>query len=204
MFSEKSEKQGRRLLLIDNYDSFTYILAHYLGEFLRGEVLIVKNDEINLKQAINFNPDFLVISPGPGTVLNKEDIGNSFEIFSYFYDKIPVLGVCLGHQFIADFFGGKIVNAPLVMHGKKSQIINTGKGIFWGLAPKFSVMRYHSLLAEASSFPKQLEVTAKTSDNLIMAFQHKQLPVFGVQFHPESIGSEFGKKMIENFLNTSN
>lgn len=188
------------ILIIDNYDSFTYILAHYLAFAKKGPVLVVKNDEIDPAMVKKLKPNFLVISPGPGNPENSGDLGNMAEIFAYCMGRMPILGVCLGHQFIAHFFGGRIVKAKEVVHGKTSPVNNFGGKIFAGLPDKFNVMRYHSLMVEKANFPAVLKITAETDDGIIMALEHEKLPIFGVQFHPESFASQFGEKIITNFL----
>ncbi|MBS3067070.1 aminodeoxychorismate/anthranilate synthase component II [Candidatus Micrarchaeota archaeon] len=183
-----------KLLLIDNFDSFVYNLYQYFGE-LGCEVDVFRNDEITLETAAQY--DKIVISPGPGDPTNKKDFGICSEIIS----KInkPILGVCLGHQGIISTFGGKIIRAAKPMHGKMSEIKHNGNGIFAGVKNPLKVMRYHSLIGE--NLPDCLEVLAKSQDdNSIMAVQHKTLPIFGVQFHPESILTEEGKKILQNFL----
>jgi anthranilate synthase/aminodeoxychorismate synthase-like glutamine amidotransferase len=188
----------KRTVIIDNYDSFTYILKQYFGE-LGGNPVVFKNDEITVAQLKKLKPTHLVISPGPGTVMHKKDVGITFEALKAFTGKIPVLGVCLGHQALGHFFGGKIVKAPQVMHGKRSFIYHTEEGLFRGLKNPFEAMRYHSLAVEDRPL-KKLYVTARTEDGVIMGLQHEKYPVFGVQFHPESLGTRDGKKIIQNFL----
>lgn len=184
------------ILMIDNYDSFTYNLVQYLGEL--GEELIVKrNDEITLDEIEKLNPTYLMISPGPCT---PNDAGISLKAIEYFAGKIPILGVCLGHQAIAQVFGGDVVRAEKLMHGKTSSITHEGLGLFNELPSPIDVTRYHSLIVKKETFPDELEVTAWTNDGEIMALKHKTLPIEGVQFHPESIMSQFGKEMLKNFL----
>ena len=184
------------ILMIDNYDSFTYNLVQYLGEL--GEELVVKrNDEITLEEIEAMAPTYLMISPGPCT---PNEAGISLKAIEYFAGKMPILGVCLGHQAIAQVFGGEVIRAKTLMHGKTSSITHEGMGLFNDLPSPIDVTRYHSLIVDEKSFPNQLEVTAWTSDGEIMALKHKTLPIEGVQFHPESIMSQFGKEMLKNFL----
>ncbi len=189
------------LLMIDNYDSFTYNLVQYLGE-LGEEVLVYRNDEIDLAKVAELKPDHIVISPGPCT---PNEAGISVPLIKEFAGKIPLLGVCLGHQSIAQAFGGKIVRAKQVMHGKTSRICHHNTGVFKGLSPHFVATRYHSLVIEQSTLPNCLEVTAWTENDdgsldEIMGVRHKQLPIEGVQFHPESILTEHGHDLLRNFL----
>lgn len=184
------------ILMIDNYDSFTYNLVQYLGEL--GEELIVKrNDEITLEEIEELSPTYLMISPGPCT---PNEAGISLKAIEYFAGKIPILGVCLGHQAIAQVFGGEVVRAERLMHGKTSSITHEGLGLFSDLPSPIDVTRYHSLIVKKETFPDELEITACTKDDEIMALKHKTLPIEGVQFHPESIMSQFGKEMLRNFL----
>ena len=184
------------LLVIDNYDSFTYNLVQYLGE-LGQAVRVVRNDEIAAADIGQIAPTHIVISPGPCT---PNEAGISLETIKLWAGKIPILGVCLGHQSIGQAFGGKIVRAARVMHGKTSKIFHDEKGVFAGLPNPFEATRYHSLLIERASVPDVLEVTAKTWDEEIMAVRHKTLPVEGVQFHPESFLTTVGKDLLRNFL----
>ncbi|HCE43473.1 MAG TPA: anthranilate/aminodeoxychorismate synthase component II [Lentisphaeria bacterium] len=184
-------------LMIDNYDSFTYNLVQYFGE-LGHLPEVVRNDKITMKELAKLPVEALVVSPGP---CSPREAGISCDAIEFFSSKeIPVLGVCLGHQCIGEVFGGKIVHAPSLMHGKVSEIIHGGKGIFKGIPDKFTATRYHSLVIEPSSFPPELEATARTEDGVIMGLQHRKLPVYGVQFHPESILTEHGHKLLGNFL----
>jgi len=184
--------------MIDNYDSFTYNLVQNLG--VLGEELVVKrNDEITVKEIETLNPDFLMISPGPCT---PNEAGVSIEAIEYFAGKIPVFGVCLGHQAIAQAFGGKVVRADRLMHGKTSQIFHDGKTIFTNIPSPFTATRYHSLIVEKETLPDCFEISAWTEENEIMAIRHKTLPVEGVQFHPESIMTSHGMKLLENFIQT--
>jgi anthranilate synthase/aminodeoxychorismate synthase-like glutamine amidotransferase len=184
------------LLVIDNYDSFTYNLVQYLGE-LGQAVRVVRNDEITAADIGAISPTHIVISPGPCT---PNEAGISLETIRLWAGKIPIFGVCLGHQSIGQAFGGKIVRAARVMHGKTSKIFHDEKGVFAGLPNPFEATRYHSLLIERVSVPDVLEVTAKTWDEEIMAVRHKTLPVEGVQFHPESFLTTVGKDLLRNFL----
>ena len=184
------------LLVIDNYDSFTYNLVQYLGE-LGQDVRVVRNDGIAAADVAGLAPSHLVVSPGPCT---PNEAGISLDVIKMYAGKIPILGVCLGHQSIGQAFGGKIVRAARVMHGKTSQIHHDGKGVFAGLPNPFEATRYHSLLIERASVPDCLEVTARTAEDEIMAVRHKTLPVEGVQFHPESILTAAGKELLRNFI----
>ena len=184
------------LLMIDNYDSFTYNLVQYLGE-LGQDVHVYRNDEIDLATVAALNPRHIVISPGPCTPL---EAGISVPLIQEFAGKIPILGVCLGHQSIGQAFGGKIVHAKQLMHGKTSPIYHTDTGVFRGLPNPFTATRYHSLVIERESCPDCLEITAWTEDQEIMGVRHKTLPIEGVQFHPESILTEHGHDMLRNFL----
>jgi anthranilate synthase component II len=183
------------LLLIDNYDSFTYNLVHFLGE-LGAEAHVVRNDKITVGDAIGLAPKAIVLSPGPCT---PNEAGICLELIEKAGPEIPILGVCLGHQAIGQVYGGKVIRAPHLMHGKLSSIRHTGKGIFKGLAKTFEATRYHSLIVERESLPTDLEITAE-SGSLVMGLQHRTYPVHGVQFHPESIASEEGHALLANFL----
>ena len=189
------------VLVIDNYDSFTYNLVQYLGE-LKQEVLVYRNDEITLDKIKEIKPSHIVISPGPG---RPDDAGISKSLISEFAGKIPILGVCLGHQCIGEVFGGKITNAPVLMHGKTSEIFHESNSIFSDIPSPFTATRYHSLIVDLESIKnKPLKVTAKTKDNLVMALEHKDFKnLLGVQFHPESILTEHGHKLLTNFLKLS-
>ncbi|MBT9613709.1 MAG: aminodeoxychorismate/anthranilate synthase component II [Burkholderiales bacterium] len=186
------------LLMIDNYDSFTYNLVQYFGE-LGQAVEVYRNDEIDLDRIAALKPDHIVISPGPCT---PNEAGVSVPTIKQFAGKIPILGVCLGHQSIGQAFGGKIVHAKQLMHGKTSEIHHKNVGVFAGLPSPFTATRYHSLVIERESIPECLEITAWTDDSEIMGVRHKTLAVEGVQFHPESILTEHGHAMLENFLTT--
>ena len=186
------------LLMIDNYDSFTYNLVQYFGE-LEQEVVVYRNDEIDLHRVAELNPAHIVISPGPCT---PTEAGVSVPLIQKFAGKIPILGVCLGHQSIGQAFGGKIVHAQQLMHGKTSQVFHKDTSVFNGLPNPFRATRYHSLVIERESLPDCLEVTAWTEDQEIMGIRHKTLAVEGVQFHPESILTEHGHAMLANFLHS--
>jgi len=184
------------ILMIDNYDSFTYNLVQYLGE-LGQRVLVYRNDVLSIADIKKINPAKIVISPGPG---RPEDAGISCEVIREFSGKIPILGVCLGHQAIGYVFGAKIVGAKKLMHGKTSRIYHNKKDIFKGIANPFLATRYHSLLVERKSLPDSLEITASTAENEIMGLKHKAFHVWGVQFHPESILTKSGKQILDNFI----
>ena len=186
------------LLMIDNYDSFTFNLVQYFGE-LGEEVRTYRNDEISLEQIEALNPSRICISPGPCT---PQEAGVSVPVLKHFAGKLPILGVCLGHQSIGAAFGGKVIRAQEVMHGKTSPITHTGVGVFKDLPSPYTITRYHSLAIERSSLPDCLEVTAWTADGEIMGVRHKNFAIEGVQFHPESILSEHGHALLKNFLNT--
>jgi anthranilate synthase/aminodeoxychorismate synthase-like glutamine amidotransferase len=189
---------ANKTLLIDNHDSFTHILAHHL-EAAGGEVIIKKNDEITLAEIQKMAPTHLVISPGPGHPANPEDFGICSEALRCFSASIPILGVCLGHQGLAQFFGASVVHAPQSMHGKRNLIQHKGNGLFTDLPNPLAVMRYHSLMVDPVTLSDDFEVTATSEDGVIMAIQHRILPLFGVQFHPESVGTEMGMNLIKNF-----
>jgi len=184
------------ILVIDNYDSFTYNLVQYLGE-LGASLKVYRNDKITLNGIKNLNPEKIVISPGPGV---PKDAGISEDVISSFGKTTPIFGVCLGHQAIGEVFGGKIVGSKYLMHGKTSMIYHDAKGIFKGIKNPFEATRYHSLIVERKSFPKGLKITAETKDKEIMALEHRSYPIYGVQFHPESILTFEGKKILRNFL----
>jgi anthranilate synthase component 2 len=184
------------LLLIDNYDSFTYNLFHYLGE-LGAEVRVVRNDEISAAEALGMMPDGIVLSPGPCT---PNEAGICLDVIKQANGTMPILGVCLGHQAIGQVYGGEIVRAPEPMHGKLSRVHHTGKSVFRGLNNDFLATRYHSLTIDPPSMPASLEVTATSEDGVIQGVMHKSHPVHGVQFHPESIASENGHALLANFL----
>ncbi len=184
------------ILVIDNYDSFTYNLVQYLGE-LGADLKVYRNDKITIAEIKRLKPARIVISPGPG---KPKDAGISEEVIRQFGSTTPILGVCLGHQAIGEVFGGRIVGAKSLMHGKTSKIYHNGKGIFKGIKNPFDATRYHSLLVERKTFPKILNITAETKDKEIMGLQHKTYPIYGVQFHPESILTVEGKRLLKNFL----
>jgi len=184
------------LLLIDNYDSFTYNLFHYLGE-LGADVRVVRNDEISATEALKLKPDGIVLSPGPCT---PNEAGICLDVIKLANGAMPILGVCLGHQAIGQVYGGSVVRAPEPMHGKLSRIHHTGKSVFRGLNNDFQATRYHSLTIDPPSMPASLEVTATSEDGVIQGVMHKTHPVHGVQFHPESIASENGHALLANFL----
>ena len=184
------------ILVIDNYDSFTYNLVQYLGE-LGADLKVFRNDKITIAGIKKLKPEKILISPGPGV---PRDAGISENVIKEFGKTTPILGVCLGHQAIGEVFGGRIILAKNLMHGKTSQIYHDGKGIFQGIKNPFDATRYHSLLVERKSFPKILNITAETKAKEIMALEHKNYPIYGVQFHPESILTVEGKKILKNFL----
>ncbi len=184
------------ILIIDNYDSFTYNLVQYLGE-MNVELNVVRNDKITIDEIRKLHPEAIVISPGPCT---PKEAGISVPLIKEFYRDIPILGVCLGHQSIGEAFGGDVVKAPSVVHGKTSEVLHEEKGIFKSIPNRFLATRYHSLVIAPKTMPKELEVTAKTEDGVVMGVQHKQYPIFGVQFHPESIATQHGKILLRNFV----
>ena len=184
------------LLMLDNYDSFTYNLVQYFGE-LGQEVVVRRNDEITLAEIASMAPERICVSPGP---CSPQEAGISVELIQHFAGKMPILGVCLGHQAIGAAYGGDIVRAQKIMHGKVSAITHTGTDVFKDLPSPFTVTRYHSLAIKRATLPDCLEVTAETSDGEIMGVRHKTLPVYGVQFHPESVLSEHGHALLQNFL----
>ncbi|HAJ56978.1 MAG TPA: anthranilate/aminodeoxychorismate synthase component II [Candidatus Omnitrophica bacterium] len=184
------------ILMIDNYDSFTYNLVQYLGE-LGEDLKVFRNDKISVAQIKKLKPEAVVISPGPGI---PQDAGISCDVINELKGKVPILGVCLGHQAIGYVFGGKIIRAKNLMHGKTSQIFHTGEYIFKGLPDPFEATRYHSLLIDNKTFPKELELLAWTKQKEIMGLRHKKYPIYGVQFHPESIMTKYGKQLLQNFL----
>lgn len=189
-----------KTLIIDNYDSFTYNLFQYIGE-LNGNPVVFENDKINLQQIEDLKTTHIVISAGPGTVEDREDFGICYEVIKTFMNRVPLLGVCLGHQGIVKTLGGQIEHAPTVMHGKQSSIEHQESAIFKNVPNLFSAMRYHSLCASPENFPNELKITAKSKDdNIIMAVEHCSYPLFGIQFHPESFGTEVGKTILKNFL----
>ena len=187
---------GPSVLLVDNYDSFTYNLYQYLGE-LGAELRVVRNDELSAEAAVALGPDRIVISPGPGT---PDQAGITLDLIRRAAGRIPVLGVCLGHQALGQAFGGDVRRAPKLMHGKTSEIHHDGKGVFAGLPDPFTATRYHSLVVERASVPESLEITAWTADGIVMGLRHREYPLEGVQFHPESILTTVGKDLLRNFL----
>jgi len=184
------------ILLLDNYDSFTYNLAQYLGE-LGCDVEVHRNDKISVEEIARRKPEKIVISPGPCT---PQEAGICVELVRRLAGKFPILGVCLGHQAIGVAFGGKIIRAPKLFHGKTSEIHHDRKGVFQKLSDPFTATRYHSLIVERKSLPRELAITAETSDGIIMGFRHRRFPVEGVQFHPESVLTQSGKQLLQNFL----
>jgi anthranilate synthase component 2 len=186
-----------KTLVIDNYDSFTYNLVHFLGE-LGADLTVRRNDKITLDEIAEMAPEAILLSPGPRT---PTEAGICLGVIDRFKSEIPLLGVCLGHQAMGQAMGGDVIRAPHLVHGKTSKINHTGKGIFRGLNAGFEATRYHSLIVRPETLPAELEVTATTEDGLIMGMQHRTLPMHGVQFHPESIASENGHALLQNFLN---
>ena len=184
------------IVLIDNYDSFTFNLFHYLGG-LGADVVVHRNDKIALDEVMGLDPDAIVLSPGPCT---PNDAGICLSLIDEAAETIPILGVCLGHQAIGQAFGGDVVRAPVPIHGKLSEIKHQGEGVFHGINAPFKATRYHSLVVDAATFPANLKVTAETDDKLVMGLAHRTLAVHGVQFHPESIASEHGHLILRNFL----
>ena len=185
------------ILLIDNYDSFSYNLYQLVGS-VESDIKIIRNDEYTIEEIEKMEPDALIISPGPG---RPEDAGVCIDAIKYFAEKMPILGVCLGHQAICEAFGGRVTYAKELMHGKQSKVYQGGSGrLFKGMGPEFKAARYHSLSAAAEDLPELLMVTAEAEDGEIMAVEHREYPVFGVQFHPESVMTPEGRKMIENFV----
>ena len=184
------------ILVVDNYDSFTYNLVQYLGE-LGAEVKVVRNDEVTLAQIEALKPERILVSPGP---CSPTEAGISCDVIRHFGPKLPLFGVCLGHQAIGQVYGGRVVRAGRLMHGKTSPIVHTGAGILAGMPNPFEAIRYHSLLVEKATLPAELELTAWTAEGEIMGVQHRTFPVVGVQFHPESILTQDGKRILHNFL----
>ena len=184
------------LLVIDNYDSFTYNLVQYFGQ-LGVEQRVFRNDEITPQEALALNPERVMLSPGP---CSPKEAGVTLDIIKAFAGRKPILGVCLGHQAIGYFYGGKVVRAGRLMHGKTSPILHRNTDLFQGLPQGFPATRYHSLLVERESFPAELEVTAETAEGEVMGLRHRKLPIWGVQFHPESIATEGGMSLLKNFL----
>ncbi len=186
-----------KCLLIDNYDSFTYNIVHYLSD-INIDVDIKRNDKITLEEITKLNPKAIFISPGPST---PNESGICLDVIKEFHKKIPIFGICLGHQAIAQYFGAKIIRASVPVHGKISEILHNKKGVFKNIQNPFLATRYHSLIIDRASLSKEFEITAWTKDEVIMAIKHKTLPLESVQFHPESIGTPDGKKMLQNFIN---
>jgi anthranilate synthase/aminodeoxychorismate synthase-like glutamine amidotransferase len=184
------------VFVLDNYDSFTYNLVQYMGE-LGAEMTVRRNDELSVEEVESLRPDRILLSPGPCT---PQEAGISIPLVRHFAGKIPVLGVCLGHQAIGAAFGGHVVRAPQLMHGKTSPVQHDGRSIFAGIPSPMTCTRYHSLIVADDGLPAELEVSARTSDGIIMALRHRQFPVEGVQFHPESVLTQDGKRLIQNFL----
>lgn len=193
---ENCGKGRAMLLVIDNFDSFTYNLVQYFAE-LGEKPVVYRNNAITVEQALALNPDRVLLSPGPCT---PTEAGVTIPVIAAFAGKKPILGVCLGHQSIGQHFGGKVIRAGRLMHGKTSPINHNGKDVFQGLPQRFLATRYHSLLVERSSLPDCLEITADTDEGEIMGLRHKTLPIWGVQFHPESLATQYGKEMLTNFL----
>lgn len=184
------------ILIIDNYDSFTYNLVQYLGE-LGADLQVVRNDQVTTAEIEKLSPQKIVLSPGPGT---PDEAGVTLEVITTFAGRIPLLGVCLGHQAMGQAFGGRVIRAPYLMHGKTSRILHDGRTIFRGIDNPFVATRYHSLIVERESLPEDLEISATTSDGLIMGLRHRHFNCEGVQFHPESIMTADGKRLLHNFL----
>lgn len=192
---------AKKTLIIDNYDSFTFNLYQYIGE-LGGNPVVLRNDAVTVDGIKRLAPTHIIISPGPGDPADPVYFGVNREVILHLSAVIPTLGVCLGHQGICSVLGGRVIRAREVMHGKTSEITHDGTGLFAGIQSPMTVMRYHSLIAEKASIPAELRVTAmEESDDIVMAVQHRTRPLFGVQFHPESIGTPEGKKILRNFLN---
>ncbi len=192
------KNETKKILVIDNYDSFTYNLVHLIGELDGVEIEVYRNDKITLDEITKIAPYAIILSPGPCT---PNEAGICVDLIKYFKAEIPIFGVCLGMQSIGQAFGGKIINAPSQMHGKTSPINHDGREIFEGLKNDFIATRYHSLAVERSTLPNELEIIAHSSDEAIMGLTHKKYPIYGVQFHPESISSQFGLEILINFLN---
>ena len=184
------------VFVLDNYDSFTYNLVQYMGE-LGAEMTVRRNDELTPQEVESLHPDRILLSPGPCT---PQEAGISIPLIQHFAGKVPILGVCLGHQAIGAAFGGNVVRAPKLMHGKTSEVIHDGRTLFNGIASPMTCTRYHSLIVAEDGLPRELEVTARTEDGIIMGLRHRKYPVEGVQFHPESVLTHDGKQLIKNFL----
>jgi anthranilate synthase/aminodeoxychorismate synthase-like glutamine amidotransferase len=184
------------VFVLDNYDSFTYNLVQYMGE-LGAEMTVRRNDELTPEEVESLHPDRILLSPGPCT---PQEAGISIPLIQHFAGKVPILGVCLGHQAIGAAFGGNVVRAPKLMHGKTSEVIHDGRTLFTGIASPMTCTRYHSLIVAEDGLPRELEITARTEDGIIMGLRHRKYPVEGVQFHPESVLTHDGKQLIKNFL----
>ncbi|HEX6496028.1 MAG TPA: aminodeoxychorismate/anthranilate synthase component II [Acidobacteriaceae bacterium] len=184
------------VFVLDNYDSFTYNLVQYMGE-LGAEMTVRRNDELTPEEVESLHPDRILLSPGPCT---PQEAGISIPLIQHFAGKLPILGVCLGHQAIGAAFGGNVVRAPKLMHGKTSDVIHDGRTLFTGIASPMTCTRYHSLIVAEKNLPRELEITARTEDGIIMGLRHRKYPVEGVQFHPESVLTHDGKRLIKNFL----
>jgi anthranilate synthase/aminodeoxychorismate synthase-like glutamine amidotransferase len=184
------------VFVLDNYDSFTYNLVQYMGE-LGAEMTVRRNDEVTPEEVESLHPDRILLSPGPCT---PQEAGISIPLIQHFAGKVPILGVCLGHQAIGAAFGGNVVRAPKLMHGKTSEVIHDGRTLFSGIASPMTCTRYHSLIVAEDGLPRELEITARTEDGIIMGLRHRKYPVEGVQFHPESVLTHDGKQLIKNFL----
>jgi anthranilate synthase/aminodeoxychorismate synthase-like glutamine amidotransferase len=184
------------VFVLDNYDSFTYNLVQYMGE-LGAEMTVRRNDEVTPEEVESLHPDRILLSPGPCT---PQEAGISIPLIQHFAGKVPILGVCLGHQAIGAAFGGNVVRAPKLMHGKTSEVIHDGRTLFSGIASPMTCTRYHSLIVAEDGLPRDLEITARTEDGIIMGLRHRKYPVEGVQFHPESVLTHDGKQLIKNFL----
>lgn len=194
--AKNAATKAPRVVVIDNYDSFVYILVQYLGE-LGADLHVYRHDEITIDEIRELAPDGILVSPGPGT---PDDAGISLQVIEELGSTTPIFGVCLGHQCIGQIFGGDVVRAPAVMHGKTSTVSHGGEGVFEGLDAQLTVTRYHSLVVEPESIPDVLEVTATSEDGVVMGLRHRTLPIEGVQFHPESVLTDSGHKMLQNFL----
>jgi anthranilate synthase/aminodeoxychorismate synthase-like glutamine amidotransferase len=190
----------KNVLIIDNYDSFTYNLFQYIGEITGKEPAVIRNNEVDFKGIKKLDPLCIIISPGPGHPSIRRDRGNCTAICREFYQTVPLLGICMGHQILAYSFGASIVKASVIMHGKCSDVMHTDDEIFHGLPEKIRVMRYHSLIVEKESLPKNFDIIARTDDDLIMGIRMRGFPAYGLQFHPESIGTGYGKTILHNFL----